>query len=110
MEDCADDLGEVGRGYAERILAASGQMSALIDGLLVLSRIARAEMHPEWVDLGAEVARIAADLQARRTRSAASISLSSAQSRPGRTASWSAPSCRTWWRTPGSSRPARMTR
>ena len=63
MEDCADDLGEVGRGYAERILAASGQMSALIDGLLVLSRIARAEMRLEWVDLGAEVARIAADLQ-----------------------------------------------
>jgi PAS domain S-box-containing protein len=63
MEDCADYLGEVGRGYAERILSASGQMSALIDGLLILSRIARAEMRLEWVDLGAEVARIAADLQ-----------------------------------------------
>jgi PAS domain S-box-containing protein len=63
MEDCADYLGEVGRGYAERILAASGQMSALIDGLLSLSRIARAEMRLEWVDLGAEVAQIAADLQ-----------------------------------------------
>jgi PAS domain S-box-containing protein len=64
MEDCAEYLGEVGRGYAERILAASGQMSALIDGLLILSRIARAEMRLEWVDLGAEVARIATDLQA----------------------------------------------
>jgi PAS domain S-box-containing protein len=63
MEDCADYLGEVGRGYAERILAASGQMSALIDGLLVLSRIARAEVRLEGVDLGAEVARIAAELQ-----------------------------------------------
>jgi PAS domain S-box-containing protein len=63
MEDCADYLGEVGRGYAERILAASGQMSALIEGLLVLSRIARAEMHLEWVDLGAEVARVADELQ-----------------------------------------------
>ena len=63
MEDCADDLSETGRGYAERILAASGQMSALIDGLLILSRIARAEMHLESVDLGAEVARVAADLQ-----------------------------------------------
>jgi PAS domain S-box-containing protein len=64
MEDCGGDLGEVGRGYAERIIAASGQMSALIDGLLILSRLARAEMRLEWVDLGAEVARIAADLQA----------------------------------------------
>jgi PAS domain S-box-containing protein len=63
MEDCGEDLGEAGRGYAERILAASGQMSALIDGLLTLSRITRAEMRPEWVDLGAEVAQIAADLQ-----------------------------------------------
>jgi PAS domain S-box-containing protein len=63
MEDCADDLGEAGRGYAGRILAASQKMSALVDGLLVLSRIARAGMHLEWVDLGAEVARIAADLQ-----------------------------------------------
>jgi PAS domain S-box-containing protein len=63
MEDCADYLGEVGRGYAERILAASGQMSALIDGLLILSRVARAEMRLDWVDLGAEVAQIAADLE-----------------------------------------------
>ena len=63
MEDCADDLGEVGRGYAERIMAASEQMAALIDDLLVLSRIARAEMHLEELDLGAEVAHIAADLQ-----------------------------------------------
>jgi PAS domain S-box-containing protein len=63
MEDCGDNLGETGRGYAERILAATGQMSALIDDLLVLSRIARSVMHPEWVDLGAEVALIAADLQ-----------------------------------------------
>lgn len=63
MEDCADDLGEAGRGYARRILAASQKMSALVDGLLVLSRVARAGMHLESVDLGAEVARIAADLQ-----------------------------------------------
>ena len=63
MEDCADDLGEAGRGYAGRILAASQKMSALVDDLLALSRIARAGMHLEWVDLGAEVARIAADLQ-----------------------------------------------
>ena len=38
-------------------------MSALIDGLLILSRIARATMHLDWIDLGAEVAQIAADLQ-----------------------------------------------
>ncbi len=63
LEDCGDDLGEAGRGYAERIQAASQQMSILIDDLLQLSRVARAEMHLQEVDLGAEVARIAEDLQ-----------------------------------------------
>ena len=63
VEDCGDDLGEVGRGYTERIQAASEQMAALIDDLLVLSRVARAEMHLQTVDLGAMVAAIAEELQ-----------------------------------------------
>ena len=63
IEDCGDDLGEAGRGYAGRIQAASQQMAILIDDLLQLSRVARAEMHLQEVDLGAEVARIAEDLQ-----------------------------------------------
>ena len=63
LEDCGDDLGEAGRGYAERIQATSQQMSILIDDLLQLSRVARAEMHLQEVNLGAEVARIAEDLQ-----------------------------------------------
>ena len=63
IEDCGDGLGEAGRGYAERIEAASEQMSVLIDDLLDLSRVARAEMHLQEVDLGAEAARIAGDLQ-----------------------------------------------
>lgn len=63
VEDCGDDLGEVGRGYAERIQAASEQMAVLIDDLLLLSRVARAEMHLQTVDLGATAAAIAAELQ-----------------------------------------------
>ena len=63
VEDCGDDLGEDGRGYAERIQAASGQMAALIDDLLLLSRVAAAEMHLQTVDLGAMVAGIAEELQ-----------------------------------------------
>ena len=63
VEDCGDDLGEVGRGYAERIQAASEQMAVLIDDLLLLSRVARAEVHLHAVDLGATVAAIAAELQ-----------------------------------------------
>ncbi len=63
IEDCGDDLGEVGRGYAERIQASSQRMAALIEDLLELSHVARAEIHIEPVDLSAEVARIAQDLQ-----------------------------------------------
>ena len=47
----------------ERIVAASEHMAALIDDLLRLSRLARAEMHLGSVDLGAEAAQIAAELQ-----------------------------------------------
>ena len=64
IEDCGDDLGEDGRGYAERIQAASGRMAALIDDLLTLSRVWRTEMRDvKPVDLSAEVASIAAELQ-----------------------------------------------
>jgi len=63
MEECADDLGEAGRGYAERIQAASEQMAKLIDDLLRLSRVSRAEINLQAVDLGAEVASIAGELQ-----------------------------------------------
>ncbi len=63
MEDCGGELGEDGRHYAERIQAASGQMAALIDDLLLLSRVTQAQMHLQTVDLGAMVAGIAEELQ-----------------------------------------------
>ena len=63
LEECWDVLGDDGRGYAERIQAASEQMARLIDDLLHLSRVSRAEMHPQKVDLGAEANRIAEQLQ-----------------------------------------------
>ncbi len=63
LEDCGDSLGEAGRGFAERIQAASEQMAKLIDDLLHLSRVSRAEIHLESVDLGAEAANIAGELQ-----------------------------------------------
>ena len=63
LEDCWDGLGEVGQGHAERIKAASEQMATLIDDLLHLSRLSRAEMNLHPVDLGAEASRIAEELQ-----------------------------------------------
>jgi PAS domain S-box-containing protein len=63
LEDYGDVLGEDGRDYAERIQSASARMAQLIDDLLDLSRLARAGLHPRPVDLGAEVTRIAEELQ-----------------------------------------------
>ena len=63
LDDYGGVLGEDGRRYAERIVAASEHMAALIDNLLRLSRLTRAEVHLGPVDLGAEAAQIAAELQ-----------------------------------------------
>jgi signal transduction histidine kinase len=63
IEDCFDDLGKAGQGYAGRIQAASLQMAKLIDALLDLSRASRADMNLQTVDLGAEASHIAEELQ-----------------------------------------------
>jgi PAS domain S-box-containing protein len=63
IEDYADTLGENGRGYAQRIEAASEHMGRILDDLLRLSRVSGATISLLPVDLGAEAATIAAGLQ-----------------------------------------------
>ena len=65
VEDYGDRLDETGRGYAGSIKAASERMAALIDDLLQLSRVSRAGMNLEPVDLSAEAAVIAGELASR---------------------------------------------
>ena len=65
VEDYGDRLDETGRGYAGSIKAASERMAALIDDLLQLSRVSRADMNLEPVDLSAEAAVIAGELASR---------------------------------------------
>jgi signal transduction histidine kinase len=65
VEDYGDRLDETGRWYAERIQAATERMSELIDDLLNLSRVSRAELSLGPVDLSTEVTAIAGELQAR---------------------------------------------
>ena len=65
VEDYGDRLDETGRGYAGSIKAASERMAALIDDLLLLSRVSWAGMNLQPVDLSAEAAVIAAELHAR---------------------------------------------
>jgi len=64
LEDCGGDLGEVGHGYLSRVRRAAQRMGVLIDDLIKLSRVTRADMHLQDVDLSALAQRIAQDLRA----------------------------------------------
>ena len=63
LEDYADRFDEAGRNYLERIRAATQRMGALIDDLLSLSRISRAEMHKQNLDISALARSITSELQ-----------------------------------------------
>lgn len=56
-------LDERGRSYAERVRRASARMAQLIDDLLALARISRAEVCREPVDLSALAEQIGEDLR-----------------------------------------------
>lgn len=63
LEDHAGDLDAEGRGYLERVRAAAQRMGHLIDDLLKLSRVTRAEIAREDVDLSALAHEIAESLK-----------------------------------------------
>ena len=65
LEEYGELLGETGRGYAGRIQAASERMGAVIDDLLRLSQVSRADLNLVPVDLSAEVVAIADVLRSR---------------------------------------------
>jgi PAS domain S-box-containing protein len=65
LEEYGELLGATGRGYAERIQAASERMAAVIDDLLRLSQVSRADLNLIPVDLSAEVVAIADGLRSR---------------------------------------------
>jgi light-regulated signal transduction histidine kinase (bacteriophytochrome) len=65
LAEYGDRLDETGRGYANRIVAASNRMAQLIDDLPHLHRASSTKMTLELVDLSAEVAAVADDLRQR---------------------------------------------
>ena len=64
VEDYGHQLDERGRGYLNRIRAASQHMGKLIDDLLNLSRLTRGELHAEEVDLSALAEGVVEELRA----------------------------------------------
>src|SRR5262249_23317140 len=64
VEDSGERLDAAGKGHADRVLAATKRMDGLIDDLLGLSRISRAELQRADVDLSALGQAIAGELEA----------------------------------------------
>lgn len=52
-EDCGDLLDADGRRYLQHVLDAAQRMSGMLEGLLSLARISRAEFHPTTLELSA---------------------------------------------------------
>ncbi len=63
LEDYSSQLDEAGQDYLNRVRAASQRMGQLIDDILKLSRVIRAEMRREMVDLSALARSVAEQLQ-----------------------------------------------
>ena len=61
-EDYGEHLDEVGHDYLSRVRRAAQRMGLLIDDMLRLARITRAEMHKVPVDISAMMQEIKADL------------------------------------------------
>jgi signal transduction histidine kinase/DNA-binding response OmpR family regulator len=64
QEECGSRLDPQGQRYLESIRRAAGRMRQLIDDLLDLARVARAEIRHDEVDLSALASAVAAQLQA----------------------------------------------
>jgi DNA-binding response OmpR family regulator len=64
MEDYPDKIDAAGQNYLKRIRGAAQRMGELIDDMLQLSRVSRAEIHAQPIDLTALAREIATGLSA----------------------------------------------
>lgn len=63
LDDYADGIDDVGRGYLSRIEANAARMARMIDDLLDLSRATRVELRREQVDLSAVACDVIGELR-----------------------------------------------
>jgi signal transduction histidine kinase len=75
LEDEAERMSADGRLFAERIVAAVVRMDRLITDLLAYSRLSRAELRLERVDLGAVVKTVLRDLEGQIADSGARLDI-----------------------------------
>jgi len=65
LEDYADELDEVGKGYLQELCGASQEMAQLIDDLLQLARLTRSKMQREDLNLTNLAKEVIAELRKR---------------------------------------------
>jgi len=63
LQDCSERLDETGRGHLERIRTGVRRMTELIDDLLELARVSRADLREEPVDISDLARMVGATLQ-----------------------------------------------
>ena len=63
LDGYAEQLNEPGQHYLTRMRAAAQRMGTMIDELLALSRVSRAELHRDQIDVSDLARQIAAELQ-----------------------------------------------
>ena len=63
LEDYADKLDDQGKDYLNRVRTATQRMGHLIDAMLTLAHVTRAEIHRETVNLSTLAAEMLAELQ-----------------------------------------------
>ncbi len=75
LEDYSERLDQTGKDYLNRIRTASQTMSLLIDDMLRLSRISRADLRLDAIDLSRVVREVASEIEAAEPDRCAEISV-----------------------------------
>jgi signal transduction histidine kinase len=83
LEDCAERLDDAGRDYLARVRAGAQRMGQLIDDLLKLARVSRAELHPDVIDLSGIAKKIVDELHENNPPRSVSINITSGMSIQG---------------------------
>lgn len=83
LEDYQDKLDAVGRSHLQRVRAASQRMAILIDDMLGLSRVTRAPMQRETVDLSALAQSVVDELRQAHPQHDAEVTITPALTTAG---------------------------
>lgn len=83
LEDYAEQLDNTGRDYLSRVRAGAQRMGQLIDDLLKLARVSRAELHPDTIDLSGIAKNIVDELRENNSPRNVNVNITSGMSIQG---------------------------